>query len=141
MLTAISRYGARVVPDTEAIVERAKARGEFIQGPHIAEFERAFERRAGGGIAISTAYGRSAFYHILKAIRLPAGSEIIVPSLTIVLTLLAYTLALTVTSWRIEELAGVAANRLLVHLLVPACWIVAQAIAPGFPTSRRPTPS
>ena len=28
---------------------RCKARGEFIQGPQIAEFERAFERRAGGG--------------------------------------------------------------------------------------------
>jgi len=69
------------------------------------------------------------------------GAEIVVPSLTIVLTLLAYTLALTITSWRIEELASVAANRLLVHLLVPACWIVAQAIAPAFPTSRRPMPS
>jgi hypothetical protein len=76
---------------------------------------------------------------VVMARRRPA--EIIVPSLTIVLTLLAYTFALTVTSWRIEELAGVAANRLLVHLLVPACWIVAQAIAPDLPTSRRPMPS
>src|SRR5204862_7201530 len=82
MLTAISRYGARVLPDTEAIVAGTKARGEFIQGPQIAEFERAFERRAGSGRAIAASYGRMAFYYILKALDLPAGSEIIVPALT-----------------------------------------------------------
>jgi dTDP-4-amino-4,6-dideoxygalactose transaminase len=93
MLTAISRYGARVLPDTEQIIARLKARGEFIQGPHIAEFERAFERRAGGGTAISAAYGRIAFYFMLKALDLPKGSEIIFPSLTF---------------WVVPELARVA---------------------------------
>ena len=39
MLTAISRYGARVLPNTEEIVAGCKARGEFIQGPHIAQFK------------------------------------------------------------------------------------------------------
>src|SRR5437899_5195319 len=82
MLTAISRYGARVLPDTEEIVARARARGGFIQGPQIAEFERAFERRAGSGRAIAASYGRMAFYYILKALDLPAGSEIVVPALT-----------------------------------------------------------
>ena len=82
MLTAISRYGARVLPDTEDIVARTKARGEFIQGPQIAEFERAFERRAGAGRAIAASYGRMAFYYILKALDLPRGSEIVVPALT-----------------------------------------------------------
>jgi len=56
------------------------------------------------------------------------AAEIAVPAIVIVLALLADTLALTVTSWRIEELASVAANRLLVHLLVPACVIVACGI-------------
>ena len=93
MLTAISRYGARVLPETEDIVARLKARGEFIQGPQIEEFERAFERRAGAGTAISAAYGRIAFYYILKALNLPAGSEIIFPSLTF---------------WVVPELARVA---------------------------------
>src|ERR1700730_2958619 len=82
MLTAISRYGARVFPETEQLVARVRSRGEFIQGPHIAEFEHAFEQRAGSGTAIAVAYGRMAFYYILKALDLPAGSEIIVPSLT-----------------------------------------------------------
>jgi dTDP-4-amino-4,6-dideoxygalactose transaminase len=82
MLTAISRYGARVFPYTNQVVSQCAARGEFIQGPQIAEFEEAFARRAGRGTAISTAYGRMAFYYILKALDLPAGSEIIVPALT-----------------------------------------------------------
>jgi perosamine synthetase len=82
MRTAISRYGARVLPDTERIIARVRARGEFIQGPQIAEFERAFEARAGCGTAITAAYGRIAFYYILKALDFPPGSEIIFPSLT-----------------------------------------------------------
>jgi len=95
---AISRYGARVLPNTEQLIAACRARGEFIDGPQIAEFERAFERRVGsggtgGGIAISTAYGRMAFFHILKALDFPAGSEIIVPALTF---------------WVIPELARVA---------------------------------
>ena len=93
MLTAISRYGARVLPDTEEIVAQLKARGAFIQGPQIGEFERAFEQRAGRGTAISAAYGRIAFYYILKALDLPPGSEIIFPSLTF---------------WVVPELARVA---------------------------------
>src|SRR5436190_2000651 len=93
MLTAISRYGARVLPDTEEIVARTKARGEFIQGPQIAEFERAFERRAGSGHAIAASYGRMAFYYILKVLDLPRGSEIVVPALTF---------------WVVPELARVA---------------------------------
>jgi dTDP-4-amino-4,6-dideoxygalactose transaminase len=93
MRAAISRYGARVFPETEDIVAGCKARGEFIRGPQIAEFEQAFEQRAGRGTAISAAYGRIAFYYILKALDLPAGSEIIFPSLTF---------------WVVPELARVA---------------------------------
>src|SRR5215831_9380160 len=95
MLTAISRYGARVLPDTEAIVAGCKSRHEFIQGPDIARFEAAFARRHGldAASAITAAYGRMAFYYILKALDLPAGSEIIFPSLTF---------------WVVPELARVA---------------------------------
>jgi len=82
MRAAISRYGARVLPETEDIVARLKARGEFIQGPEIAQFEAAFARRAGAGEAVSASYGRMAFYYILKALNLPPGSEIILPTLT-----------------------------------------------------------
>lgn len=95
MLTAISRYGARVLPITEELVAGCKARGEFIQGPQIAVFEAAFAGRHGLGPAhaITAAYGRIAFYYMLKALDLPAGSEIIFPSLTF---------------WVVPELARVA---------------------------------
>src|SRR5882672_1822411 len=95
MLTAISRYGARVLPITEQLVAACKARGEFIQGPQIAEFEAAFAGRHGLGPshAITAAYGRIAFYYMLKALDLPPGSEIIFPSLTF---------------WVVPELARVA---------------------------------
>src|ERR1035437_10645644 len=82
MRSAISRYGARVLPETEDIVARVKARGELVQGPQIGEFEDAFARRAGSGHAVSASYGRMAFYYILKALDLPRGSEIILPALT-----------------------------------------------------------
>src|SRR3954469_22009798 len=93
MLTAISRYGARVLPNTEQLIAGCKARGEFIKGPQIAEFERAFEQRAGRGTAIAAAYGRIPFYYMLKTLNLPAGSEIIFPALTF---------------WVVPELARVA---------------------------------
>jgi dTDP-4-amino-4,6-dideoxygalactose transaminase len=93
MRSAISRYGARVLPDTEQIADACKERGEYIQGPQIAEFERAFERRAGSGHRDHRAYGRIAFYYMLKALDLPPGSEIIFPSLTF---------------WVVPELAKVA---------------------------------
>jgi len=95
MRTAISRYGARVLPNTEELVAACRARGEFIQGPQIAEFERAFAGRHGldPACAITAAYGRMAFYYMLKALDLPPGAEIIFPSLTF---------------WVVPELARVA---------------------------------
>jgi len=82
MLTAITRYGVRIPPHTDEIVERCTARGELVQGPLIGEFERAFEDRLGQGTAIATSYGRMAFFHLLRALDLPRGSEIIIPALT-----------------------------------------------------------
>ena len=95
MLTAISRYGARVLPNTEQIIADCKARGAFIQGPQIAQFEAAFARRLDvpASHAIAASYGRMAFYYILKALNLSPGSEIILPALTF---------------WVVPELARVA---------------------------------
>jgi len=93
MLTAVSRYGARVLPNTEQIIGACRRRGQIVNGPQIEEFEEAFARRLGGGRAISASYGRMAFWYILKALRLPPGSEIIFPALTF---------------WVVPELARVA---------------------------------
>jgi perosamine synthetase len=82
MLTAISRYGARWVPDADGIVEACRSRGQLVNGPAIGAFERALEERLGGGHAVTTSYGRMAFYYILKALDLPPGAEIVFPALT-----------------------------------------------------------
>lgn len=82
MLTAISRFGARVHPTTQQIVAACRERGEFVKGPQIAAFEQAFAARLGARHAVTASYGRMAFYFILKALQLPAGSEVVLPALT-----------------------------------------------------------
>jgi perosamine synthetase len=82
MATAISRYGSRVIPTTQQIINDLERRGELIEGPHVAAFEAAFSKRLDDRPAISTSYGRMAFYYLLKAFALPAGSEVVFPALT-----------------------------------------------------------
>jgi len=82
VLTAICRYGPRLIPETTAIVKGCRARGELIEGPDIARFERAFASQLGVEDAVAASYGRMAFYYTLKALDFPAGSEVIVPALT-----------------------------------------------------------
>ncbi|HVC19276.1 MAG TPA: aminotransferase class I/II-fold pyridoxal phosphate-dependent enzyme [Vicinamibacterales bacterium] len=97
MLTAISRYGARVLPNTEQIIAGCRRRGTLIQGPQIEEFEAAFAGRVAGAHVVPASYGRMAFLYILKALDLPPGSEIIVPALTFwVIPALARAAGLTV---------------------------------------------
>ena len=114
MLSAISRYGARVLPETEDIVAGCKARGELIQGPQIAAFEAAFARRAGmePAHAVAASYGRMAFYYILKALDLPEGSEIIVPALTF---------------WVVPALASVAGLKVVFADIDPATFTLDPA--------------
>ncbi|HET8773613.1 MAG TPA: hypothetical protein VFP80_07475, partial [Thermoanaerobaculia bacterium] len=58
-----------------------------------------------------------------------AGRRVALPLVAMTLALAAYVAALCVTSWRIEDLAPVAVNRLLLHLLVPAAYILEAALA------------
>ena len=82
MLTAIPRYGARVVPNTIQTIEAVQKRGQLIEGPEIRAFEGAFAERVGARHAITTSFGRMAFWYLLKALDLPEGSEIVLPALT-----------------------------------------------------------
>ena len=83
MTPAISRYGARVIPNTMQLVEELERKGTFIEGPHVAAFESAFASRLGEGVhATATSYGRMAFYYLLQAYGFPPGSEVVFPALT-----------------------------------------------------------
>jgi dTDP-4-amino-4,6-dideoxygalactose transaminase len=82
MLTAICRYGPRIVPETPEIIAECRRGGTLIQGPDIARFERAFADRVGVRDAVTTSYGRMAFFYIVKSMGFPPGAEVIVPALT-----------------------------------------------------------
>jgi dTDP-4-amino-4,6-dideoxygalactose transaminase len=103
-----------VLTNTEEIIAGCKARGEFIQGPHVAQFEGALAKRSGlpPAHAVATAYGRMAFYYILKALALPAGSEIVVPTLTF---------------WVMPELARVAGLKVVFADVDPATFTLDPA--------------
>src|SRR5499433_1843692 len=84
-MAAICRFGMRVVPNISEIIAECRNKKQLVQGPYIEEFEQEFRRVLGGRghvRAVSTEYGRMALYFILKALNIPAGSEIIVPALT-----------------------------------------------------------
>ena len=69
---------------------------DAVEGPFIAEFEKQFADYHAVRHAVSTSYGRMAFYYILKAFDFPPESEIILPALTF---------------WVIPEIARVAGLR------------------------------
>src|ERR1051326_5467201 len=81
---AIGRFGTRVVPELHQIIQECRDRKQLVQGPHVEAFEEEFARFLGSGHVktCSTEYGRMALYFILKALDIPAGSEIIVPAFT-----------------------------------------------------------
>jgi dTDP-4-amino-4,6-dideoxygalactose transaminase len=82
MIRTIARYGTRHVPGSMYRALKAIARGNGLRGPCIGEFEKTFAHYQGMRHAISTSYGRMAFYYILKALDIPRDSEIIFPALT-----------------------------------------------------------
>jgi dTDP-4-amino-4,6-dideoxygalactose transaminase len=81
-LRTIARYGVRSVPGEEKEVIAAFRRGEAVEGPAIKEFEGRFAAYHYMDEAVAASFGRMAFYYILRALDLPAGSEIIFPALT-----------------------------------------------------------
>src|SRR5262245_33829763 len=82
MRKAIPRYGVRFVPGSLDSALTALREGRGVQGPEIREFEQRFAAYHGTPGAVTASYGRMAFYYILRALRLPQGSEIIFPALT-----------------------------------------------------------
>lgn len=141
MLSAISRYGARVLPNTEQLVAGCKARGELIQGPQISEFEAAFARRAGmnPAHAVTASYGRMAFYYILKALDLPQGSEIVVPALTFwVVPALAKVAGLKVVFADVDPTTFTLSPEALERAITPATRAVVPTHLYGLPCDMGP---
>ncbi|MGC4081566.1 MAG: aminotransferase class I/II-fold pyridoxal phosphate-dependent enzyme [Vicinamibacterales bacterium] len=83
-MAAIARFGTRVVPDLQQIIQSCRAQQQLVQGPHIEAFEAEFQQFLGAGHvkSCSTEYGRMALYFILTSMDFPAGAEIVAPALT-----------------------------------------------------------
>src|SRR5690349_3818451 len=82
MPRTIARYGVRSAPGDEQVVVAAFRRGEAVSGPAIEEFEKQFAKFHRMEYATAASFGRMAFHYILRALNLPAGSEIVFPALT-----------------------------------------------------------
>jgi perosamine synthetase len=113
-MAAIARFGTRVVPDIQQIIQGCRERKQLVQGPHIEAFEEAFAQLLGSGHvrACSTEYGRMALYFILKAMDFPPGSEIIVPAFTF---------------WVVPEIARVAGLTPVFADIDPATFTISPA--------------
>src|SRR5512138_511821 len=81
-MRAIARYGVRTIPGDEQKIVAAFRDGHAVEGPAIREFEDRFAEFHAMPHAISGSFGRMAFYYILRALELPAESEVIFPALT-----------------------------------------------------------
>src|SRR5215471_17234006 len=81
-LRTIPRYGVRSIPGDEKEIIAAFRRGEAVEGPAIAEFEKQFANYHYMDRAIATSFGRMGFYYLLCAFDFPPGSEIIFPAVT-----------------------------------------------------------
>lgn len=104
---AVSRYGARVIPDTQQTVAELRRLGQLVQGPHLAEFEAAFARRLGVPRAVTASYGRMAFRYLLEALEPPPGAEVIFPALTFwVVPEMARVMGLTVVFADVDPVGG-----------------------------------
>lgn len=91
--------------------------------------------RHGLGWTTWGAFWLVALFACLFAMRAWRTRTAIVPLVVLAVTLAGYVAALASTSWNVDELARVAANRLLVHCLAPA---LALVIAMAGAWNRRP---
>src|SRR5512133_3555806 len=115
-MAAIARFGTRVVPEQQQIVDHCRQRKQLVEGPHIEAFEDEFAAFLGSGHVrtCSTEYGRMALYFILRAMDFPPGSEIIVPALTF---------------WVVPEIARVAGLKVVFADIDPATFTLCPKAA------------
>jgi len=75
--------------EMEQAMREVCAKGDFILGKEVKEFEEAFAQYLGADEVIGVANGTDALHLILKALGIGAGDEVIVPANTFIATALA----------------------------------------------------
>ena len=79
----------RFVAELRGAFDAVVAKGWYVLGQQVADFEREFAAYVGGAHGIGVANGLDALILSLKALDLPAGSEVLVASNTYIATILA----------------------------------------------------
>jgi dTDP-4-amino-4,6-dideoxygalactose transaminase len=85
----LARQYARLRPEVDAAVSHAIARGDYILGEDLQEFEREFAGYLGASYCIGVGDGTDALCLTLRAFGIGAGDEVIVPANTFIATALA----------------------------------------------------
>ncbi len=70
--------------DIDDAIAKVIANSSFIGGPSVKEFEQAFAEYLGAEFCIGVANGTDAIEIALEALKLPAGSEVIIPGNTFI---------------------------------------------------------
>ncbi|HEV7238863.1 MAG TPA: hypothetical protein VGQ36_06445 [Thermoanaerobaculia bacterium] len=113
----------------EVLVSSLPASLDRVPAAMLAILRHAADVSEWGGFWIAVAVA------IVAVAVLDRSRRYVILLVTMALALAAYVVALSVTSWRIEDLAAVAVNRLLVHLLVPAACMLAMALRKTEPSA------
>ena len=85
----LAKTNASFTVEYLAAVNRLLDGGSFILGDNVHQFESEFARYCGSSHCVGVASGFDAIYLALRALDLPAGSEVIIPSNAYVATILA----------------------------------------------------
>jgi dTDP-4-amino-4,6-dideoxygalactose transaminase len=82
----LGRQNASLVPGLLAEIETLLRSSQFINGPHVAEFERAFGAYCQTTACVGTSSGLDALRLALAALDIGPGDEVLVPAMTFVAT-------------------------------------------------------
>jgi len=86
-LLDLAAQHAPLQPALLAACQRVLAAGHFIQGEEVAAFANELSQHLGGALVVPCANGTDALQLALMSLRLPPGTEVIVPAFTYVATL------------------------------------------------------
>lgn len=78
-----------IYPEAKELAKQAIDNGDIAQGPYIELFEKNFASYCNRSYGVTCSNGTVALYLAVKALNLPKGSEVILPSMTIVSCLTA----------------------------------------------------
>lgn len=82
----LAKQHARLAGEIRPAIESVLASGEFVLGPHVAAFERAFASHCGAAHAVGVNSGTSALHLALLAAGVGPKDEVIVPAFTFAAT-------------------------------------------------------